>query len=291
MPSAKGAPSTDAQRITLLTQGVCKARVRTVASMLLHIIRLMELHQLRPVSRNEIHDAGLRWLTDAESHTTRQPGKTSAYAFSDIAENWFRFHSVLTAPAMQMRTFDLVLERFVHHLECDRHLAPSTLQHYQHMVSRFLRWAGERFESISEISLFDITEFLQTKRDGGWKSSSLAGQCQPLRTFFRFCESQGWSDFTIARGTCQTRILRTQFCWLTWMPNFQGQRSAQRSSICRPVGSVAHLLRSSNYTLKLFRSSCATKMSRTSQEQKKQRPSSSRGSRSLRHDRDVPRYA
>ena len=29
-----------------------------------------------------------------------------------------------------------------------------------------------------------------------------------------------------------TRILRTPFCWLTWTPNFQGQRSAQRRSIC-----------------------------------------------------------
>jgi site-specific recombinase XerD len=176
--------------------------------MLLHIIRLMQLDQMRPINRDEILDAGQRWLTDVESHTTRQPGKTSVYAFTNVAENWFRFHSVLIAPSVQLRRFDPVLEWFVHHLERDRHFAPSSLQHYKYMVSQFLRWAGERVQSIPEISLLDITEFLRAKRNGGWRSSSLAGLCQPLRTFFRFCESQGWSDST-TRGIRSPRVARS----------------------------------------------------------------------------------
>jgi hypothetical protein len=38
--------------IALLDQGVCKARVRSIACILLHVIRLMELDQLRAVSRS-----------------------------------------------------------------------------------------------------------------------------------------------------------------------------------------------------------------------------------------------
>jgi hypothetical protein len=40
--------------LALLNQGVCKGRVRSIASVLLHVIRLLELHQMRPVSRDEI---------------------------------------------------------------------------------------------------------------------------------------------------------------------------------------------------------------------------------------------
>ena len=83
--------------LVLLNQGVSKPRVRTIACILLHVIRLMELDQLRAVDRIEIQDAGRRWLTDAESHTTRRTGRTSLYLFTNTAVNWFSFHNLMTA--------------------------------------------------------------------------------------------------------------------------------------------------------------------------------------------------
>jgi integrase/recombinase XerD len=194
--------------LALLNQGVSKMRARSTASLLIHIVRFMEMDQLREVNRAEIRDAGKRWLTDRESHTTRRPGKTSLYAFVNAAEHWFRFHNVLAAPSVQPRPFDSDLTSFIQYMRIDRQFTPSSIEHYKSMVSLFLRWAGDRRESISDITLFDIEEFLQANRNAGWKPGSLAGQCQALRTFFHYCELQGWSDFTITRGIRSPRVQR-----------------------------------------------------------------------------------
>jgi len=194
--------------VALVNQGVCKMRVRSIASILLHIVRLMQMDQPRVVDRNEIRNAAQRWLTDDETHTTRQPGKGSLYAFTNVAENWFRFHNLLAAPIVQSRPFDPNLYSFVEFLKSDRNFTPSTVQHYHSKVEVFLEWAGKRRESILEVTLFDIEEFLKAKQEAGWKPSSLAGQCQAMRTFFRFCELQGWCDFTIAQSIRSPRVQR-----------------------------------------------------------------------------------
>jgi integrase/recombinase XerD len=193
---------------TLLNQGVSKPRVRTIACILLHVIRLMRLDQMRAVNRLEIQDAGERWLTDVESHTTKQPGRSSLYTFTNTAANWFRFHNLMTGPPAPERPFDITLARFVDYLKFDRQFTPASNVTYKSRVSSFLSWAGERRESISDISVFDIDEFLNAKRNAGCKPRTLASQCQTLRTFFRFCELQGWSDCTIARGIRSPRVPR-----------------------------------------------------------------------------------
>jgi len=166
----------------------------------------MELDQLRTVSRIEIHDAGRRWLTDVEGHTTRQQGKTSLYMFTNIATNWFRYNQLVAVPPTPPRPFDLHLAQFIHYLTSERQFSPSSIQHYKSGVARFLTWAEEHCGAISAISLIDIDEFLRMRRAAGTKLVTIAGQCNTLRAFFRFCELQGWSDYTIALGIRSPRV-------------------------------------------------------------------------------------
>jgi integrase/recombinase XerD len=190
----------------LLNQGVCKARVRTIACLLLHITRLLKLSDhLRAVTRIEIQDAGQRWLTDTEGHTTRGPGTSSLYTFTHTAENWFRFCNSMSYPPIPVRPFDANLSQFIQYLKSERQFTPSSIVHYKSRVSLFLRWVAERRESFSTISLVDIDEFLAAKRNGGCKLQTLAAECGSLRAFFSFCELQGWSDPAIARGIRRPR--------------------------------------------------------------------------------------
>jgi integrase/recombinase XerD len=202
----------------LINQGIRKARVRSIANILLHVVRLMEMDQLRAVSREEIHDAGRRWLTDVEGHTTRQQGKTSLYMFTNIATNWFRYNKLVAFPPAPMRPFDLHLARFIHHLTSERQFSSSSLRHYQSGLAPFLIWAGERCESISAITVIDIDGFFRTRRDAGVRLVTIAGQCNTLRAFFRFCELQGWCDYTIALGIRSPRVPKPDLaskgpCW------------------------------------------------------------------------------
>lgn len=74
----------------MLSEGVSKQRVRTIAAMLLHIIRLMELTAFREVDIAEIERGAQRWMTDT-SHKMRSNGKSSTSSFVYTARNWFRF--------------------------------------------------------------------------------------------------------------------------------------------------------------------------------------------------------
>src|ERR1700754_1773109 len=75
----------------LLQQGVGISRLRTVAAMLLNIVRLFDLQSPRLISKAEIRETGLRWLNDTDSRRTRPPGATSIYTFTYVAEKWLRF--------------------------------------------------------------------------------------------------------------------------------------------------------------------------------------------------------
>src|ERR1700733_13012985 len=65
----------------LLSQGISVQRVRSIAMLLLHIIRLIELDHPRMVQTEEIEKASIRWTTDIESHVTRKPGPFSESHF------------------------------------------------------------------------------------------------------------------------------------------------------------------------------------------------------------------
>src|SRR5712664_4961173 len=82
----------------MLDQGVSRQRVRTIASMLLHIVRLMELSCPRAVDMAEIRLGSQRWLTDT-SHKMRRPGESSVSSFTYTARNWLRFHNLINTPA------------------------------------------------------------------------------------------------------------------------------------------------------------------------------------------------
>lgn len=101
-------------------EGVSKERVRSVASMLLHIVRLMELNNLREVDASEIERACQRWLLDTESHKRRPVGPWSVDSFTNVAVKWLRFLNVLKQPTRVPDSVDILVEEFVHFLRTTR---------------------------------------------------------------------------------------------------------------------------------------------------------------------------
>jgi site-specific recombinase XerD len=63
------------------------------------------------------------------------------------------------------------------------------IRSYGSRMMVFLRWLKSRHSSLATVSMKDIDEFLASKRATGWRPSTLASQCQALRTFFRHAES------------------------------------------------------------------------------------------------------
>lgn len=107
----------------LLQQGCKHVQVRSIATTLLHVVRLMELQTLRDIHPAEVRIAGERWVRDDKPHITRQIGPRSAATFCYVAARWFRFHKVLITPPLEKKPYDELLGEFLRVMQDLRGLA------------------------------------------------------------------------------------------------------------------------------------------------------------------------
>ncbi len=168
----------------LLRQGTSHRRVRSVAAYLIHIVRILELTNLRNVEVEEIKKAGECWANYQGPHRRRKAGKTAAYCFTGVARNWLRFHGRLTVPIAPAHPFGEFVSDFIESMRSTQGLSPYTIQGYGARARVFLNWIASRHEALSSVSLHDVDDFLAVKAADGWCPRTLATQGQALRAFF-----------------------------------------------------------------------------------------------------------
>jgi integrase/recombinase XerD len=192
---------------SLLSQGVSTARLRVIASMLLHVIRLMEFECLRVVSLTDIERGTELWLKDVSSHKTHKVGPCSAYSFHFAALKWLRFHSMIEIPPKSPGPVEIISVNFRNFM-ATRGMGPDTVRVYASRIEPFLRWALPRRVSLSAISLRDVDEFLEIKQQEGCRPTTIGLFCTAFRLFFRYGNSCGFCDGRIAKGIRNPRIVR-----------------------------------------------------------------------------------
>jgi len=191
----------------MLSQGISVQRVRTVAILLLHIIRLVELNSPRIVDKVEIQRASQRWAADTENHITRKAGPFSEVHFAFVAQKWLRFVNLMVVPATPAGPVDLVVEEFVRYMK-EIGLCLLTIRSYRSRVFRLLHWASSRCEKLSMVSLNEVDDFLEMKRGEGCLPRTIGSFCSAFRLFFRYTELRGWNRSKIAQGIRPPRISR-----------------------------------------------------------------------------------
>lgn len=194
----------------LSLQGTSLERVRSVASIVCHATRLLNLAGPRKIDQTEIAIASSRWTTDKEFHKNVSAGIYSAYKFSSITEGWLRFHDLLIEHPAVHAPFHDEVTAFLKWMQFTRGLAPDSISSYKERLLLFQRWFLGREDRFEHISLQDVDAYLDAYRAEGWKPRTVGGSCQVLRGFFRFCEVQGWCKHNIAQGILSPRIQRSQ---------------------------------------------------------------------------------
>lgn len=187
----------------LLQRGFNRAVVRCTAAYLIHIVRIMQLTELRTVNREEIAAAGNSWA-EYDGPLRKKNWKGSPKVFVRVARCWFRFHGRLFSPKPLNRFEDLERE-FTQSMRV-RGLAPPTVQGYSFRVHTFLSWYGERHNNVQSVCLRDVDEYLASKRAAGWSLGTLAAACQGLRSFFEYAGIRSWCAPGIALGIRSPRI-------------------------------------------------------------------------------------
>jgi integrase/recombinase XerD len=191
----------------LINEGVSLDRVRTVATMLLHVIRLMNFNQIRSVERHEILDAEQLWKKDTtEAHTTRKVGRSSGESFHYAALKWLTFLKVITIPEPSSEPIDLTLREFNVYMREQRRMSPESIRVYSSRLKRFLEWSLSNGGTLSSMCLRDVDEYLQLEQTKGRSPRTIGSHCVAFRLFYRYAEMRGWSEFRVARGIKNPRV-------------------------------------------------------------------------------------
>jgi integrase/recombinase XerD len=96
----------------MLERGTSGRAVRSLATMLLHIVRLLDIKALRMIDLAEIEQASSRWKTDPGFYRGRRPGSTSCHSFAYMAVGFFKFHNVMDQHALPVGPNDVIVRRF-----------------------------------------------------------------------------------------------------------------------------------------------------------------------------------
>ena len=209
----------------LSVRGLCRISIRMTAAYLLHIIRIMEFTELRSVTITEIEEAGELWASYVGPERRCQMQGTTEY-FVRSAKQWFTFNgSLALAP---LPPFSSEIEQYAGALRVIHGLAPATIYSYSKITAAFLRWIAPKHSSLGTIRLTDVHDFLAKQRASGQANSSIASQCQALRSFFTHAEIMGWCVPGIPVGIRSPRI--SQYRGAARGPAWSDVRRLTRSS-------------------------------------------------------------
>jgi site-specific recombinase XerD len=87
--------------------------------------------------------------------------------------------------------FNAELTQYLHVLMDQRGLAATTTTTYRNQLAMFLKWIGNRRSSLPEVTVADVTDYLNFKKRTCC-ARSIFTTAQPLKSFFAYGETQGW---------------------------------------------------------------------------------------------------
>jgi site-specific recombinase XerD len=183
--------------------GTSRQSIKIVATMLLHVVRVLELKATRPVGMDEIAQGCDRWTGEKNP---RGQCRTPNY-FRQVALNWLRFQGALIPAPIPASPFDSLVPEFLNALRSERGLAPATLKAYGEQVSAFLKWLQPRCPEFSRVRALDLEEYVQARLEAVSRRS-VASYCSTLKVFFGYAEQQKWCPSGIKGSICGPPIPR-----------------------------------------------------------------------------------
>jgi integrase len=190
----------------LLQQGTSIAAARMVAWQLLNVIELLDLTRLRGVGIDEIQAAGKRWARRQRANPLAHSYNRSASYFVYVAKKWLGFAGVLKVPSVIRMRYADELDDFAKWMAEECSLAAMTVRGRRNRVLLFLRWLSGRRQSLAQVRIRDLDDYLISQGSRGFSRKTLNSDADALRTFFRYGEQRGWTRPSIAEGIISPRI-------------------------------------------------------------------------------------
>lgn len=174
----------------LSLQGFNHVNARGMAGMLLHVVRLLKLEALRPVTIQEIEAASDQWAADTDHHLRRPAGATAKRLFVSAARRFLSSLGLLHVPSL-CPCFRQELDQYSAHIRDRQKLSPSTVRGYLWQATNFLAWISGRHSALSSITHHDLEDFIAFKRQT-LCANSIFTTSQSIRSFLTFASEKGW---------------------------------------------------------------------------------------------------
>lgn len=184
-------------------------RLRTVASLLLQMIRLLRLREMRDIHFEELRSAAHVWQTYSGPGRLGIPGKSATKGFMQVGREWLGFHGRLIYLHSRPVPYERHRVRYCDYLTVQVGLAPRTVATHKHRLKMFFRWLVKRGKYLRALKLRDVEEYFQHCADLGWKQITIAGASHVLKCFLRFSEKRRWSPQKISWGIVGPRFPRS----------------------------------------------------------------------------------
>jgi len=141
--------------------------VRAAASILLNVIHLLGLTELRKVRLEEITTA-ISFGNRQDRFQGRQESLVgNPHDFRRAAVSWLKFLDALAVVSKPTPPLHDLLQQFVQSMRTERSFAESTLKAYGLQIHHFLLWYSKNAPDLSLLTLRDVEEFIDTKRNAG----------------------------------------------------------------------------------------------------------------------------
>jgi len=183
--------------------GTRQPQLKSVANMLLHIVRVLELNATRSVGMDEFLRGCERWMGEKNA----QGQCRTLYYFRQVATKWLQFQGSLAAAPTPVPPFNSLLSEFLSALRLQRGLASETLNCYRAQILAFLNWLEPRCPDFSRVRALDVEEYVESKRER-LSRSSVASYCRTLRAFFGYAEQHKWCSCGIKSSICGPPVRR-----------------------------------------------------------------------------------
>ena len=170
----------------LIADGHPQSYTQAIASLLLEVIKCMDMDSFRVVYPAEIETAANRYMEGRWARGYQLPSVESRGRFVKTARQWFSFHHKLCLEISSIK-FQSVLDAFAKQ-QRDRGIAANTIRSRTHRVKQFLVWLADRHEEFGLVSVQDVDEFLDLTAAKTCRATTLKTTCHSLRSFLKHAE-------------------------------------------------------------------------------------------------------
>ena len=175
-----------------------------VASLLVPIVQFLALNELRVIGMAELRQAAAAWsATQQRKGNDIASQSRRAESFLVVARPWLRFHGKLTPRVLPYQN---EIAAFTEAMRVTRGLAQATINGYCNRAQHFLTWLAAQGGELRTVSLREIETYLDSRRNSGLKPEVMASQCQAMRSFFQYAETQGWCPPNLPLGIRSPRV-------------------------------------------------------------------------------------